>query len=334
MPLNQIRAITADIDAKKFKPIYFLTGEEPFYIDALTKYIEENVLSEEEKGFNQVVFYGRDVSIDDIVSAAKRYPLGADKQVIIVKEAQDLWRTIENLTPYAENPQPSTILVLCYKYKKLDGRKKLSKVLAKKGVVFESKKVYQDKVPEWIRKVLASKGYTITPKAALMLSEFLGTDLSKVYNELQKLQLIIKPGEQITDLTIEKNIGISKDFNNFELQNALGERNIQKSFRIIQYFANNSRGNPIQVTLIVLYNFFTKLYKYHTAVDKEAALKALRINYYIKKDFVTAARNYNMKQVSACIEVIRSIDLKSKGVGATITHSDLLKELIVGILRT
>lgn len=334
MPLNQIRAITSDIDAKRYKPIYFLTGDEPFYIDALTKYIEENVLSEEEKGFNQMVLYGRDVTIDDIVSAAKRYPMGADKQVIIIKEAQDLYRTIDNLAGYAENPQPSTILVLCYKYKKLDGRKKLSKMLSKNGIVFESKRLYQNELPEWIRKVLASKGYTITPKATLMLAEFLGTDLSKIYNELQKLQLIVKPGTQITDLTIEKNIGISKDFNNFELQNAIGERNMKKAFNIIQYFANNSKNNPIPVTLIVLYNLFTKLYKYHTALNKNEALKELRIGYYFRKDFETAARNYNMKQVSASIAVIRRIDLKSKGIGANLTHSDLLKELIVGILGT
>ncbi|MCZ4318712.1 DNA polymerase III subunit delta [Aequorivita viscosa] len=332
MPLDKVKSIITDIKNGKTKPIYFLMGEEPYYIDGISKYIEENVLSEEEKGFNQMVLYGRDVSIDDIVSNAKRYPMMAEKQVVIVKEAQDLSRTIENLSSYAENPQPTTILVLCYKYKTLDKRKKLAKAVAKTGVLFESKKLYDNKVPDWIKRVLAGKGYTITPKAAQMLVEFLGNDLSKVNNELEKLQLILKPGEQITPQLIEENIGISKDFNNFELQNAIGEKDVKKAFAIIQYFSQNPKNNPLVVTVSLLYGFFTKLLKYHALSNKGDAAKVLGVHPYFIKDYQTAARNYPMKKVSAIIGAIREIDMKGKGVGATnLPQGDLLKELLVKI---
>ena len=192
MPLDKVKSIINDIKNGKTKPVYFLMGEEPYYIDGISKYIEKNILSEEEKGFNQMILYGRDVSIEEIVSNAKRYPMMAEKQVVIVKEAQDLSRTIENLLEYVKNPQPTTVLVLCYKYKTLDKRKKLAKAIAEKGVLFESKKLYDDKVPDWINRVLAGKGYTITQKSSQMLVEFLGNDLSKINNELEKLQLQVE----------------------------------------------------------------------------------------------------------------------------------------------
>jgi DNA polymerase-3 subunit delta len=258
----------------------------------------------------------------------------AERQVVIVKEAQDLTRTIENLVSYAENPQPTTVLVICYKYKKLDARKKLAKVLKKKAELFESKKLYENQVPDWIRRVLAGKGYTISPKAAQMLTEFLGNDLSKVNNELEKLQLIIKPSEQITPQLIEENIGISKDYNNFELQNAIGNRNVKKAFRIIQYFGQNSKNHPLVMTIALLYSFFSKLLKYHALSNKAEAPKALGVNPYFIKDYETAASNYSMKQVSAIISAIREIDMKSKGVGASnISQADLLKELLVKIIN-
>src|SRR5690554_1736132 len=324
MPLDKVKSIITDIKNGKTKPIYFLMGEEPYYIDGISKYIEEHVLSEEEKGFNQMVLYGRDVSVDEIISNAKRFPMMAEKQVIIVKEAQDLFRTIENLVPYAENPQPTTILVLCYKYKTLDKRKKLAKTIAKTGVIFESKKFYDNQVPDWIKRVLAGKGYTITPKAAQMLVEFLGNDLSKVNNELEKLQLILKPGEQITPQLIEENIGISKDFNNFELQNAIGERDMKKAFAIVQYFSQNPRNHPLVVTVGMLYGFFAKLLKYHALSDKREAAKALGVHPFFIKDYQTAARNFPMKKVSAAIAAIREVDMKSKGVGAAnLSEGDL-----------
>ncbi|HLW31155.1 MAG TPA: DNA polymerase III subunit delta [Aequorivita sp.] len=334
MPLDKVKTILADIKNGKTKPIYFLMGEEPYYIDAISKYIEQNLLSEAEKGFNQMVLYGRDVTVDDIIANAKRYPMMAEKQVVIVKEAQDLSRTMENLLSYALNPQPTTVLVLCYKYKTLDKRKKLAKAVAEKGLLFESKKMYDDKVPDWIRRVLAGRGYTITPKASQMLVEFLGNDLSRISNELEKLQLIIKPGDQITPQLIEENIGISKDFNNFELQNAIGERDIRKAFAIVQYFSQNPKSNPMPMTIALLYGFFSKLLKYHALSNKGDAAKALGVHPFFLKDYHTAARNYPMKKVSANIAVIREIDMKSKGVGAAnLPQGDLLKELLVKIFN-
>ncbi len=330
----QAKEIVKNIKQGVIAPIYFLMGEEAFYIDAISNYIEKTVLDESEKGFNQMVLYGRDVTIDDIVGNAKRYPMMAQRQVVIVKEAQDLSRTIENLVAYVENPQPTTVLVICYKYKKLDARKKLSEAVKKAGVLFESKKLYENKIPDFIQATLASKGYTITPKAALMLTEFLGTDLGKINNELQKLQLIVKPGAQITPEIVEQNIGISKDFNNFELQKAIGDRDVLKAYAIIQYFGQNPKNNPIVMTVSLLYGFFVKLLKYHAVSNKTNAAKALGVNPYFIKDYQIAARNYPMKKVSIIISAIRDVDMKSKGVGASNTpQADLLKELLVAIFN-
>lgn len=332
MPLEQATQIVNSIKKGDIKPIYFLMGEEAYYIDAISDFIEKTILTEEEKGFNQMVLYGRDVSIDEVVSNAKRYPMMAEKQVVIVKEAQDLSRTIENLVSYVENPQTTTVLVICYKYKTLDKRKKLSKAIIKHGVLFESKKLYENQVPDWIRRVMSGKGYAITPKAAQMLVEFLGNDLGKVNNELEKLQLIIKPGEEITPQLIEENIGISKDFNNFELQNAIGSRDIKKAYAIVQYFAQNPKNHPLVITIALLYSFFSKLLKYHALANKSEAASALGINPFFIKDYQKAASNYPMKKVSGIIASIREIDMKSKGVGAAnVPQGDLLKELLVNI---
>ena len=334
MALEQVKQIIGDIKQGTIAPIYFLMGEEPYYIDGISDYIEDHLLSEEEKGFNQMVLYGRDVTIEDIVSNAKRYPMMAERQVVIVKEAQELSRTIENLVSYVENPQPTTVLVICYKHKKLDARKKLAKAIKKSGILFESNKLYENQVPDWIRRVLAGKGYTITPKASQMLTEFLGNDLSKVNNELEKLQLIIKPGEQITPQIVEENIGISKDFNNFELQSAIATKDIKKAFGIVQYFGQNPKNHPIVMTVALLYSFFSKLLKYHSISDKSMAPKALGVNPYFIKEYQEAARNYPMKKVSAIVSAIREIDMKSKGVGAAnLSQGDLLKELLVKIFN-
>jgi len=333
VPLDKARHIVTSIKKGDIKPIYFLMGEEAYYIDAISKFIEDTILSEEEKGFNQTVLYGRDVTISDIISTAKRFPMMAERQVVIVKEAQDLSRTIENLLPYVENPQPTTVLVICYKYKKLDKRKKIYKAIDKVGVLFESKKLYDNQVPDWIRKVLAGKNYSISPKASQMLVEFLGNDLGKVNNELEKLQLICKPEEQITAQIIEENIGISKDFNNFELQNAISNRNVKKAFGIIQYFAHNPKNHPLVLTVSLLFSFFSKVLKYHALTNKSQASKVLGVNPYFIKDYEIAARNYPMKKVSAIIASIREIDVKSKGVGASLSQGDLLKELLVKVMN-
>ncbi len=334
--MDEVKRIVNDIRAGNLAAIYFLMGEEPYYIDRISEFIENNVLEEEEKGFNQMVFYGRDVSIEEVISAAKRFPMMAEKHVIIVKEAQDLSRTIEKLVDYVNQPQPSTVLVINYKYKKLDKRKALYKALLKSQVVFESKKLYENQVADWIRRILTGRNYSISPKAAQMLVEFLGTDLSKINNELEKLQLIIPEGQQITPEAIEENIGISKDFNNFELRKAIGERNKEKAFRIINYFSENPRDNPIVVTVALLYNFFSQLLHYHGLNDKSprAVASSLKINPYFVSEYTTAAKNYPMKKVSGVISVLRDIDVKSKGVGANaLPQRDLLNELMVKILN-
>lgn len=310
-------------------------GEEPYYIDKISDFIEQNILSEEEKGFNQMVLYGRDVTIEDIVANAKRYPMMAERQVLIIKEAQDLSRTIEKLVDYASNPQLTTVLVVNYKYKKIDKRKALYKTIKKIGVVYESKKLYENQVGEWIRRVLSPKDYSITPKAAQMLVEFLGTDLSNINNELEKLQIILPKGSQITPELIEENIGINKDYNNFELRKAVGNKDVLKAQQIAKYFGDNPRSNPMVVTVSLLFNFFSQLLYYHGLNDKSSrsVASALRINPYFVNEYISAARNYPMKKVSQVISTLREFDVKSKGVGANaVPQGDLLKELLVRIM--
>lgn len=334
--MEEVLKIIKDIKAGDIKPIYFLMGEEPYYIDKLTDYIEDNILTEEEKGFNQMVLYGRDVTVDEIVSNAKRYPMMADRQVVIVKEAQELSRTIDKLESYAENPQPTTVLVVCYKYKTLDKRKKVTKVLEKAGVVFESKKLYENQVGDWLKRVLSGKGYQIEPKAAAMLVEFLGTDLSKIANELDKLAIILPKGSTITPKIIEDNIGFSKDYNNFELRKAIGEKNQLKAYQIADYFAQNPKDNPLVVTTGLIFGFFSQLLQYHGLKDKNPAnaAKVLKVNPYFLKDYDVALKNYPMKKVSQIVAVLRDIDVKSKGVGANaLPQQDLLKEMLVKIFN-
>jgi DNA polymerase-3 subunit delta len=333
--VDEVVKIVNDIKAGNIQPIYFLMGEEPYYIDKLSDFIEQNVLTEEEKGFNQTVLYGRDVTIDDIVSTAKRYPMMAERQVVIVKEAQDLSRTLDKIESYATNPMESTVLVFCYKYKTLDKRKKVTKLLAQKGLVYESKKLYENQVGDWIKRVLAGKKYSIEPKATAMLVEFLGTDLSKINNELEKLQIILPVGSTINPHHIEENIGFSKDFNNFELLNALGSRNQAKAFQIAHYFANNPKANPLIVTTSTVFGFFVKILRYHGLKDKNPSKVAsvLGINQYFLKDYDVALRNYPMKKVSQIISSLREVDVKSKGVGANLTQSDLLKEMLFKIFN-
>ncbi|MBD0832126.1 DNA polymerase III subunit delta [Aestuariibaculum sediminum] len=334
--MDEVKQIVTDIKNGNLKPIYFLMGEEPYYIDRISDYIETNVLAEEERGFNQMVLYGRDVTVEDIVSNAKRYPMMAEYQVVIVKEAQDLSRTIEKLVAYAKNPQPSTVLVLQYKYKTLDKRKTLYKTLKSTGVILESKKLYENQVADWIRRVLASQKYSIEPKAAQMLVEFLGTDLSKINNELEKLKIILPAGTQITPEHIEENIGISKDFNNFELRKAIGDRDELKAHQIVKYFADNPKDNPMVMTVSLLFSFFSQLLHYHGLSDKSPrnVASALKINPYFVNEYVTAARNFPMRKVSAVVATLRDFDVKSKGVGSnSVPQGDLLKELLVKIFH-
>lgn len=334
--MNDVTQIVSDIKKGKIKPIYFLMGEEPYYIDKIAEFIEENVLKEEEKGFDQMVLYGRDVTIEDIIDNAKRFPMIAQKQVIIVKEAQTLTKALDKLIPYAKNPQPSTVLVICYKYKKLDKRKEIYKTLAKTGVVYESLKLYENKLPEWIRRVLAGKKYQIDTKAALMLVEFLGNDLSKISNELNKLMVILPQETTITAKHIEENIGISKDYNNFELRKAIGSKDILKANQIVNYFGQNPKTSPLVVTLGFLNIFFSQLLIYHTLSNKSNAnvAKALKISPFFVSDYSTAARNYPLRKVSQSISLLREADAKGKGVGANnLPEGDILKELVFKIMH-
>ncbi|TRX29741.1 DNA polymerase III subunit delta [Flavobacterium franklandianum] len=334
--MDEVLKIVNDIKSGNIKPIYFLMGEEAYYIDKLSDYIEDKVLTEDEKGFNQTVLYGRDVTIEDIVSTAKRYPMMAERQVVIVKEAQDLSRTIDKIESYAENPMPSTVLVICYKYKTLDKRKKVTKLLAKNGIVYESKKLYENQVGDWIKRVLAGKKYSIEPKANAMLVEFLGTDLSKINNELEKLQIILPKGSTITPKHIEENIGFSKDFNIFELRKAIGDRNQLKAYTIADNFAQNPKDNPIVMTTGLVFSFFIQLLKYHGLKDKNPnnVAKVLGVNPFFLKDYDIAIKNYPMRKVSQIVGLLRDIDVKSKGVGANaLPQSDLLKEMLFKIFN-
>lgn len=334
--MDEVLKIINDIKAGNIKPIYFLMGEEPYYIDKLSEYIENSILQEHERDFNQTVLYGRDVTIEDVVSNAKRYPMMADRQVVIVKEAQDLVKTIDKLESYAENPQPTTVLVICYKYKTLDKRKKITKILAQKGVVYESKKLYENQVGEWLKRVLQGKKLNIEPKAAAMLVDFLGTDLSKIANELDKLAIILPQGSTITPAIIEENIGFSKDFNVFEFRKAIGERNQLKSYQIADHFAQNPKDNPMVVTTSLVFSFFIQLLKYHGLKDRNPKTVApiLGVSPFFLKDYDVALRNYPMRKVSQIVASLRDIDVKSKGVGANaLPQSDLLKEMLVKIFN-
>lgn len=334
--MSDVVKIVSDIKNGNLKPIYFLMGEEPYYIDKISDYIEDNVLQEEEKGFNQMVMYGRDVTVEQIIDTAKRFPMMAERQVVIVKEAQDLVRSIDKLQAYAENLQPTTVLVICYKYKKLDKRKAVYKAINKVGLVYESKKLYENQVADWIRRVVAGKKYLIESKSALMLIEFLGTDLSRISNELDKLMAILKSGATITPQVIEQNIGISKDYNNFELRKAIGEKNILKANKIINYFGQNQKSNPIVMTVSLLNSFFTQLLIYHSLNDKSknSVAKALSVSPFFVSDYSTAAKNYPMRKVSQVIGMLREADLKSKGVEANaLPPHEILKELLFKIMH-
>lgn len=333
--MEEVKQLIADIRGGTIKPIYFLMGEEPYFIDRISEYIADHILNEEEKGFNQTVVYGKDVSLQDVVATARRYPMMAERQVVIVKEAQHLSRSIEDLSSYAENPQLSTVLVICFKYKKLDKRKKLHKALRDHAVVFESRKLYENQVAEWIRGFLRTRGSAIAPKAAQLLVEHLGTDLSRIHNELDKLLLILPEGSEIGPGDIEQHIGISKDYNNFELKKAIGEGDRKRAARIIRYFSENPKENPFVVTITLLHSFFSQLLQYHGLSDHSprSVASALHINPYFVSEYQTAARNYPMKRVSHIISYLRDLDLKGKGVGSVnLSHSDLLKELLVKIM--
>lgn len=332
--MHTVQSILNEIKAGDIRPLYFLMGEEAFFIDQISSFIETSVLDETQRGFDQTVLYGKDTSIDAIVSSAKRFPMLAARQVIVVKEAQNLSRTIEDLLPYVKNPQQTTTLVICYKYKSIDKRKALYKALSKAHVVFESKKIYDSNIPSWISGELQKMNLKITPKASYLLSEFLGNDLAKISNELSKLQLVMGDNDLITPELIQINIGISKDFNNFELQKAIAQLDQKKAYQIVRYFSQNPNQHPMVLTVATLYSFFSKLMILHTVNDRNPKVlsRAIGVNPYFLNDYTAAAKNFPMRRISSVFQTLRTIDVKSKGVGANLKPLDLYQELIFRIL--
>jgi DNA polymerase-3 subunit delta len=335
--------VIKDLKNRKFKPLYLLHGEEPFFIDRISNFMEDHILSEGEKGFNQTILYGKDTDLIAVLNAAKRYPMMAEHQVIIVKEAQDMkWgkedadkKGINPVLSYLENPLSSTILVFCYKYGKFDKRKKAYKAIDKNGLVFESATLYDNKIPAWIETYATEKKYRISAQAAAMLCEYLGNDLSKIANELDKLMLNIAAGQEIGLKDVQDNIGISKEYNVFELQSALIKRDVLKANRIINYFEANPKANPIVLILGNLNNFFSKVLMYHYVKDKSAqnVARELGVNPYFIKDYEQASRNFDFYRSTQIIGWLREYDLKSKGVNSNASHGELLKELVFKVLH-
>jgi DNA polymerase III subunit delta len=328
-------SILGDLKNRIYSPVYLLYGDEPYFIDEISGYIEKNALSDLEKEFNQMVVYGKDTDVPTLISYARRFPMMSNYQVILVKEAQDIDK-IEELQPYVENPVPSTILVISYKYDKIDKRKSFYKAVDKTGVVFESVRMYDNKVPDWIHEYLGKRDYRISPKACFLLTEFLGTELGKIVNEISKLTINVPPGSEITEEYIEQNIGISKDYNVFELQKALGQNDAFKAQRIVRHFAANPKENPLVKIIPILYGYFSKLLIYHTLTDKSKnnVAAALSINPFFVQDYQVAARNYSVARLVKVISVFREYDLKAKGVdNVSIPDGELMREMVYRILH-
>ena len=328
--------ILTDLRKKAYSPVYFLMGEEPYYIDYLSDFIQNNVLNETEKEFDQTILYGKDVDINTVINAAKRYPMMSPYQVLIVKEAQ-LIKDWDNLVHYLSNPLKSTILVFCYKYGTPDKRKKWFQDLQKTAIIYESSKLRDYEIEAWISKFCKSKNVGIDDKAVAMLKDFLGTDLSKLVNELDKL-VLTKPADmqRITPDLVEKNIGISKDYNVFELQAALISRDVLKANRIIQYFSENKKANPMVLVLAQLFKFFSELMLYHYLPDKSqgAVASELKINPYFVKDYQKASHVFGAWKTMNIISYIRETDARYKGIDNPSTdEADLLIELIYKILH-
>jgi DNA polymerase-3 subunit delta len=330
--------IIRDIELKNVKPVYMLAGEESYFIDEVVNYVEERVLDEASRAFCQTIVYGRDVSMDQVLSLAKGFPMMGDKQVVIVKEAQDMkeWKKADDMKgfdAYLANPTPSTLLLFAYK-KPFDKRLKVYKTIEKLGVVLNAEKIRDYKMAEWISAYVTSRGFKIQPNSAQMLAEYLGTDLSKVVNEVGKLAIILPPGTNITPQVIEENIGISKDYNVWELQKALGKKDVLKSNRIIQYFEANPKANPIQMVIPSLYSFFSKMAIYVSLKDKRDAAKEMGVSPFALNDYKEASQNFNAPKVERIIGYLRDVDKKVKGVGnANVSDGDLMKELVFKILH-
>lgn len=329
--------ILTDLKQKKLQPIYFLEGEETYFIDMISDYIEDHLLQDHEKDFNQTIFYGKDADPNQVIETCKRFPMMSDKQVVIIKEAQHLIKVLDKFENYFKQPQPSTILVFCYKYKNLDKRKAISKTIAKNSVYFTAAKIKDYQLSAWIENQAKVHKLKIDGRNASLLAEYLGNDLSKVDNELSKLAMILKAGGEITAQAIEDHIGISKDYNVFELQNAISAKNQEAAYKIAYYFGKNEKAHPFVLTLGFLFSYFSKVSVVAFSKNKgndNALAKEAGISPYFIKDYKNAARNYSPTKLVKIVKYMKEYDLKSKGVNNTsASHNDLLKELLFKILN-
>ena len=324
------------LKSKKYQPVYFLHGTESYYIDAISNYMEQHILSEGEKAFNQMVLYGKETDPKSLIDTASRYPMMAPYQLIILKEAQEM-KALKDLKAYIEKAVPTTILVICYKHKKFDKRTKFAKVLKEKALIFESKKLYDNQIPDWIQNYLRERNLNVTTGAANLIGEYLGTNLSKIANELDKMSINVKKGQTINEDIVQQYIGISKDYNVFELQRALAQVQVLKANRIVNYFIANPRKNPLVMVVGSLYNFFSKVYMFHyvkNASDREIlSALGLRSEWFLK-EYRIAARHYNLAKTQNVIAVLKEYDLKSKGVDrVSTTEGALLKEMVFRIMH-
>lgn len=330
------KQLFADLKAGKFKPVYLLTGEENHYIDVVSDYFENELIDAAMRDFDLTVMYGRDVDMAAVVNDAKRYPMMSPVHLVLVKEAQDIdTRQWELLATYLKQPSEKGVIVFCYRHKKLDKRTAAYKAIDKAGVVYETPKIYDNQVPAWIKGEVTAHGHTISDKAAMMLNEFLGTDLGKISNELSKLYPLLKDGAGIDETLVEQQIGISKDYNVFELQNAIGRRDPVMCNRIVNYFAANPKKNPIQPVLALLYGYFLKIMFYHQLENKSDAPKVLGCTPMFVRDYAQAAANYSLGKLAACIGYLYEADLRSKGVrnSGSVTEGEILKELVFKIIH-
>lgn len=337
--MKDLENIIKNIKNKVFSPIYFLHGEEPYYIDLITKELENNILTEEEKAFNQTIVYGKDTNYSEILSLAKQFPMMGEHQVIIVKEAQDLKLNEEEqdiFLKYIENPVPSTILILAHKHKKIDTRKKFAKALDKGNMLFYSEPVKDYNLAKWIQDECLKLKIKTTPNVSHLLAEYIGNNLSRISNELHKIKLILDNEEVLDEKIIEKHIGISKEYNVFELQKALGIKDISTSMKITHYMSKNPKNNPLVMIIGNLYKFYSNIILYHTLKGQspQNIASTIGIDPRFIKDYDIAAKNYPLKHATRVISILREFDLKSKGLGANqISDSELLKEMIYKILH-
>ena len=330
------KQLIEELKKGNFKPVYLLTGEENYYIDVVSNYFEEQVIDPSVRDFDQTVLYGRDVDMATVVSTVKRYPMMSPIHLVIVKEAQDIdVRQWDRLAAYLQQPSDRSVLVLCYRHKKLDKRTAVYKAIDKAGVIFESPKVYDNQVPAWIMREVGAHGYSISDKAAAMMAENIGVDLGKVANELSKLYPLLPQGGTIDEQLVEDQIGISKDYNVFELQKAIGRRDPVMCNRIINHFAANPKKNPIQMMLPLLYGYFLKIMFYHQLENKSDAPKVLGCAPSFVQDYALAARNYPLGKLATCIGYLYETDLRSKGVrnSGNVTDGELIKELIFKVIH-